>query len=300
MITHSLTPNLIIATGSDFFPSLILFFIHQTKLFPARMPLRRSLSWDSIFLNRRHVVLASTDTPPKKPFPFLKLPSELRAMVYKPLIQDGDLCILRVSKLTNQEAVPLLSKVASLRVNLGRSSKNGDSKVTLPLTAEITLSGTLTLTAPDYIQHIDLRLDMTARVTSTSPIGTGDTNLIASFTGYKITRKSCKITVKFGTLGPIPYSGEKDAYKFIAALTGFMVLTLRLDYTRNGDRADSLSRRLAVSARFQKVSMLWEDYETVSKMLQDTLGPATLDSSVVGHCLKFSPLAYQRSKLLSS
>ena len=270
---------------------LILLLIQNTKLFAARMPLVGKFSRDSTFLERRHVDPRSTKTPTRKQFPFLRLPPELRAMIYKPLIQAGDLRILRTSKLINQEAVPYLSEVAKLRVNLGRSSINGGSKVTLALTAEITLSGALTLIAPYYIQHIELRLDLITR-----PSTRIDTKLIACFTGNKITRKSCKITVKFSLLGPIPYNlDENKTYQVIAALTGFMVLTLRLEYRRDAAYEDSLLRRISVLPLFNTASMLFGYYETVSTFLHDNLGPAILNRSVGGHCLKFSPLVHQRT-----
>lgn len=83
---------------------------------------------------------------------------ELRLMIYEHLIEAGDLGILRISKLVNQEAFPLLSEVAILRVN--EPCPTMLSRVTLALTGSVTLCGLFTLTPPDYIQHLDLRLNM--------------------------------------------------------------------------------------------------------------------------------------------
>lgn len=220
-------------------------------------------------------------------------------MVYRCLIQVGDVRILRASKLINQEAIPHLSQVASLRVNLGRTSNSG-SKVNLPLTAEITLSGALTLIAPDYIQHIDLRLDMTTR--ALCPI---ETTLMTCFTGNKVIRKSCTIIIKFGSLGPLPRNSfENKPYEVIAALTGFDILTVKPEYGRDAAHQETLRRRMGhipgFNARRHATFMLFEYSEKISAMLQGTLGPATLDRSVGEPCLKFSPLAYQKSKLSAS
>ena len=52
-------------------------------------------------------------------FPFLKLPRELRDPVYRHLIRDGHVAILRVSKLVKKEASEFLSTHATLRIKLG-------------------------------------------------------------------------------------------------------------------------------------------------------------------------------------
>lgn len=83
---------------------------------------------------------------------------ELRLMIYEHLIEAGDLGMLRISKLVNQEAFPLLSEVAILRIN--EPCPTMLSRVTLALTGSVTLCGLFTLTPPDYIQHLDLRLNM--------------------------------------------------------------------------------------------------------------------------------------------
>lgn len=223
-------------------------------------------------------------------FSFLKLPTELRAMIYELLIQAGDLSILTVSKLVSKEAVHHLSKVGILRVKLGTLAI---SNVTVALTAKMTLSGVLTLTAPDYIQHLDLGFDIVRR-----PWIGIDTQLIECFSGSQIPRRSCKVTMYFGILGATPYSmKESQTYPVIATLTGFQELTLKLAYRKDATQEASIIKRykeLRV-AYDQDVAryMLLNDYKRISELLSMTLGPARFDDSIKGHHLIFWPRAYK-------
>ena len=223
-------------------------------------------------------------------FPLLKIPPELRALIYELLIQAGDLSILRVSKLVSKEAVHHLSKVGILRVKLGQLTI---SNVTVALTAKMTLSGVLTLTAPDYIQHLDLCFNIVRR-----PWISIDTQLIECFSGSQISRRSCKITILFGLLGATPCSmKESQTYPVIATLTGFKNLTLKLAYRKDANQEASIIKRFGdlQAAYNQDVAryMLLNDYKMISEFLSMTLGPAGFDDSIKGHHLIFWPRAYK-------
>lgn len=226
------------------------------------------------------------DSPPTKAaaktaLSLLHLPAELRAMIYKPLIQAGDLSILRVSKHISQDAVPLLSSVAILRVTIGRKFS---SDVTLPLTATISLSGVLTLTAPNVIQNLNLRIDLAPIVEY--PVNAG---LIQCFGGSQIARGSCHIIMRFGVFGLIPTSAEIfKIYEWIAALTGFKKLTLKLEYFIKDILGDPTSDGLATTQLILQ-KMLLEDCDEISEYLMQTLGPAKVNDTPNGRCLSFLP-----------
>ena len=223
-------------------------------------------------------------------FPLFKLPPELRAMIYEPLIQAGHLSILRVSKLVSHEAVPLLSKVAILRVSIERPNRNS---LALNLNATIMSSGLMTPIAPDYIQHVNLRLNL-ARATR-PPI---DPKLIFCFSGNTITRKSCIITIILGIYASVPNRLERHGtYQAIATLTGFKVLSLQLERERNADHDAFLLRTYGpVTANEVRTAslrqLLSEDYERVSAFLHTTLGPAEFKEDRHVHLLRFWPSQY--------
>lgn len=224
-----------------------------------------------------------TNLSTKNSFPFLKLPPELRTMVYEPLIAAGDLRILTVSNLVNQEAVSLLSKVASLRVKLGRRNL---CPVTLDLTATITLSGALTLMAPDYIQHVNFYLDKTSFAEPPT-----DPKLISWFSGNRITRESCNITITLAIYHSVPHQvGENQICQAIAALTGFKMLVLKLEH----ERVEDTVRKVYGSARAHvfRASLhryLLTGYERLFAFLQTTLGPGQFQRNVDRHFLRFWP-----------
>ena len=224
-------------------------------------------------------------------FPLLKLPPELRAIVFEPLIQNGDLSILRVSKLINQETVSLLSKIAILRINLNRQANR---QITITLTAKITLYGNLTLTAPDYIQNLDICLDMLRR-----PGFPVNTKLIQYFSGKQIARRSCKITILFGILGPVPKPlRENTTYRVIASLTGFKSLTLKLEYYEDEKYEAAMLRRMDPLLITDDPDLthraLLRDYKEVSEFLSLNLGPANLNDGLGEPYLSFEPRAFKR------
>ena len=239
--------------------------------------------------------------PVQKPFPFLMLPPELRGMIYEPLIQAGHLSVLRVSKLLNQETVPYLSKVASLRLNLGNSvysqARDKVQKQILALRVEVTLSDHLTLIAPGYIQNLELRLNMVEENQADYNI---DQRFIECFRGNTIPRKSCKITVKFGALGPIRGPMKwNEAYLAIATLTGFEILTLRLEFVGDARHEATMLRNHGLEPRLHFHGLSREKlrmyYRTVHDFLAVTLGPAEYCIFTAEHCLKFQPSVHQIS-----
>ena len=226
-----------------------------------------------------------------KPFPLLKLPPELRAMIFEPLIQAGDLSILRVSKLINQESVSLLSKVAIFRINNLKRGTNG--RMTVAVAAKITLSGELTLWAPDHIQNIDVCLDMVRR--PTFPV---NTKLLQYFSGNQVPRRSCKITILFGILGAVPKPvGANKTYQVISSLTGFSSLTLKLEYYEDKEYEATMLRRmnplLITDEPYLTYEALLRDYEDISEYLAFFFGHAKLSDRRGEPYLSFKPRAFR-------
>ena len=226
-----------------------------------------------------------------KPFPLLKLPPELRALIFEPLIQAGDLSILRVSKLINQEAVSLLSKGAIFRIN--NLKKGTNDRMTIAVAAKITLSGELTLSAPDYIQNIDVCLDMVRR-----PGFPVNTKLLQYFSGNQVARRSCKITILFGVLGAVPKPvGENKTYQVISSLTGFSFLTLKLEYYEDKEYEAAMLRRmnplLITDEPYLTHKALLRDYKDLSEYLAFFFGHAKLNDSRGEPYLSFKPRAFR-------
>lgn len=206
-------------------------------------------------------------------------------MIYRPLIQAGDIDILCVSKLVSQEAVPLLSSVATLRVILGCPISG---KVTLPLTAKITLSGLFTFAAPNYIQNLDLLIDLVPLAGVSINAG-----LIQCFGGSQIARRSCQITIILGVSGLLPPTlEERKSYKAMADLTGFKTLTLKLEINKDNSIGDPASRRLESTPLITQAILLFA-CDGLSLYLAQTLGPAKVNDSSNGRYLSFQPSDYQ-------
>lgn len=215
---------------------------------------------------------------------FLDLPPEVRAMIYRPLIQAGHISILCVSKLVNHEAIPLLSSVATLRANVGYLVS---SEVTVPLTANITFSGLLTFAAPNYIQNLDLRIDLVPRVRFSINAG-----LIQCFGGSQVARRSCQITITLGVSGfLLPTPEEGKTYDAIADLTGFKTLTLKLEFHKDISTEDPALRRSDTIPFITQAKVL-NAYDYLTWYFAKTLGPAKFEYSSNGRYLSFQPNAY--------
>ena len=223
-------------------------------------------------------------------FPLLELPPELRAIVFELLIQAGDLSILRVSKLISQEAVSLLSKVGILRINLDKQIKR---HMTIALTAKTTLYGELTLAAPDYIQNLDICLNLVP-----GPDIPVNTTLIQYFKGRRIARRSCKITILFGIQGPATNPLEENhPYRVISSLVSFKSLTLKLKYVEDERWEALILRRLDRGLITDDADLTYKalsrDYKRASEFLSFKLGPAKLNDRLGEPYLSFKPRGYK-------
>ena len=231
------------------------------------------------------IVSPPTKCSMRTTFALLNLPPELRIIVYEFLIQAGDLSILSVSKLISREAITLLSKVAILRINLSRPVID---QISLPLSDKVTPSGFFTLLAPDHIQHLDLRLNM---VKDWKP--PVDANFILLFSGNTIARKSCNITIECGLFqlcGELLESYKP--YKMIATLSGFEVLTLRLECCEDFDHDGTVPDKYGLTPEsFESVirNITVRHYEHLLKFLAGQLGRGQFHNVVDGHYLRFWP-----------
>ena len=232
--------------------------------------------------------------------PLLKLPPELRLQIYEPLMAAGDTNILRTNKLIHKEATDVLKSMAILRMNF--SSNRLPSEASFPLTGSLNLTGTLTYHAPADIQRIECHYWVDAD--SEKPHSFDKyTSLIQAFSGKEISRESCAIFLHLRPGGRIPslYTFHSEtAWQAVIDLTGFRTLTFMI--WRDGDtwhrnpfplgtpEADDYpSLNEAVNTHW----LLLKDYETVRAIWKHSLGPAVLDESIKGHCLKFHPSEYQ-------
>ena len=218
-------------------------------------------------------------------FPLLKLPPEVRAIVFEPLIQAGDLSILRVSKLIGQEAAFFVPKLGTFRIDQG---SRGFSRATIAL-AEMTLLRDHTMMAPSHIQNLDIRLDPLGHTWSYIYSA-----LIAYFSGNEIARRSCEITILIGLHGPgVQPPDECAIYRLIASLTGFKTLTLKFKSRKNEDREAEISKSNGclpvTSGQAMLHKKILKSYKEISEFLARTLGPAKLNDSLDEPYLLFKP-----------
>lgn len=264
--------------------------LNSTKLPPPE----NSASSDDDVLNRAEVVprqqgLVSTGISTKKKFCLLKLPPELRVIIYEPLIKIGELSILRVSKLINQEAVSLLSKRAVLRANVGRRYY---TTANLDLTASILYPRYSTLATPDTIQHVNLRIDMVSFAVDF------DLRLINYFGGNAVTRKTCDITIFVNGNAEVPARLENDkTYRAIATLTGFKILLLSFEYERDLEECATIQEKYGLAVVQKGVNWTYRQilkrYEKALAFLTTTLGPAHCQKQIDRHFLGFRPSQYK-------
>ena len=207
-------------------------------------------------------------------------------MIYKPLIEIGELGTLRVSKLVNQNAVPLLSKHAVLRAKVGRRYY---TTANLDLTASILYPRYSTLAFPDTIQHVNLRIDM---VDFGGP--DIDLRLIKHFGGNEFTWESCDITINVNSNAKIASGLENfKIYRAIAALTGFKVLLLKFEYERDQKASDAIQERYRLAmvqmGKDCTYQQILDSYGKVQAFLKTKLGPAHCQKHIDRHFLKFWP-----------
>ena len=242
-------------------------------------------------------------------FPLLQLPPELRLLVYGPLIAAGDLSIMRTSKFIHHEAVNLLKTHAVLRMFLRYADRTSSALV--PLTANVSLEGPLTIYASPVIQRIELHLNQVT--TSFAPFAWDPyeksmgrfepyADLIKSFGGRCVARQSCIIHLELGSYDSIPgkrsFSRDK-AWKAIADLTGFSTLALKVSRKRNPafeHASPSRSRRVRIPVNGLDLYGTPCDYSALGAIMRTTLGPATVCRSPTdGDFLEFHPSDFNPS-----
>lgn len=297
----SLAHNYLYPLSLFHFSTYQIYSIMSTRASPQdsvsgpELPLMEiNASGDDFALDGARTVLQLEKPPsagiPTKKVQFLDLPRELRLMIYQPLIEVGDLSILRVSKLVAREVISLLSKYAVFRVNVGRRYH---PLIHLDLCAGITFSGNPTLTAPDYIQNVNFRIDMVNLVGPDF-----DLKFINYFGGDKIPRKSCIITISLNESAEVPSRLENDeTYRAIANLTGFNVLVLKLECEGNGVAVAAILRRYGLGVvqmgEMSTGRLMVRSYAKILGFLQTTLGPAGYQKGIYQHALVFRPGQYK-------
>lgn len=137
-------------------------------------------------------------------FLLLRLPSELRLMVLKPLIANGDLGIMRTSKLMHREDADLLKRNGVFRVNLGYADRISSTSFQC-----LSLTGQLTNQASPGIQHTEFLFNVNNNIfLAWARPFEGYINLIKAFGGRNITRQSCTISRYIGSAGCVERYGN--------------------------------------------------------------------------------------------
>ena len=241
-------------------------------------------------------------------FPLLQLPPELRLLVYGPLVAAGDLSIMRTSKLIHDEVVNLLKTHAVLRMFLRYPDRTSSALV--PLTATVSLEGSLTVYASPVIQRIELHLNQVTgpfttleRAAYMKSIFRFDAyaDLIKSFGGRDVARQSCIIYLELGSTDATPgkwsFSQEKS-WKAIANLTGFKTLALKISRKRDPAYEHANSSRLrSVRPPDNRLNLYGTiyDYSTLGAIMSTTLGPRTVCMSPTGGAfLEFHPSDFKK------
>ena len=190
-----------------------------------------------------------------------KLPPELRHIIYRHVLANGDATVLRVSKRINEEASEFLFKVGTCYMTIGIPKRPPPWKPDLSIRyARQELL--------QYIQHVSLRVR--SRIGEIEP-SLGDFEFLDLFSGSSIPRKSCTVSIMIhaSTKRPIP----SWILRKIRNMTGFEVVAIRLgmdwiwlDVCRIGNELRSeLDRRMFWAAVFAK------------KWLTPSLGPGNVD-----------------------
>ncbi|CAF9926330.1 MAG: hypothetical protein ALECFALPRED_003419 [Alectoria fallacina] len=230
-------------------------------------------------------------------FPLLQLPPELRLLIYEPLIAAGALSIMRTNKLIHEEVAKVLKKNAVLRMNFGYAGRT--SSASFPLTGSIDLTGALVIHATSLIQHVEVHFKMDAADGRSRHFDVYN-NLIKSFGGRDVVRKSCTIFLDLGLFDCVPYeriSTPQMVWQAITNLTGFKTLALKIRRERDFEFEllclNQWGRLVPQTEDSYPHRSLLKDYGTIREVLEITLGPAVLDKSIQGHLLKFHPTDFE-------
>ena len=224
-----------------------------------------------------------------KHFPLLNLPPELRLLIYEPLIATGDLSVMRTNKLVYEEVAKVMKKNGVLRMNFGYTDRT--SLASFPITGSLDLIGALTIQATPTIQQVEMRFHMGAVHRNYSSFDVY-ANLIKSFGGRCIARRSCTIFLDLGILDWVPNKLDfavGTAWQAVLTLTGFSTLVLKI----RRDEDPRFTRSTAQMKDSFNYSLIMRDYKTVREILETTLGPAVQDKSLRGHYLEFHPSNYK-------
>lgn len=230
-------------------------------------------------------------------FPLLRLPPELRQLIYEPLIVIGDLSVMRINKLVHNEAVNVFSKSAVLRLAFRYSDRKASPW--FPVKGIFHLTGFLELRATSAIQRVELHFNLTLHHLRTGQFNTlrhlrtGQfnkyTNMITCLGGRTVARQWCTIYLDFGgclTLVADPCSPLRGCLKrltewqAITRLIGFNTLNIRIRYDKDLNQEEDEKTWLLACYR-------------LFLTLGTTLGPAVLDMSVDTHCLRFHPRSFK-------
>ena len=198
----------------------------------------------------------------------------MRDIIYRDLIASGNVAILRLNKLINEEASQLLPKHATLRINLGFVNRTNWSELR---------SASVTPVA----QYVDLRIKAGS---DSFPF---DITVLSGLLDKQVVRESCIVTLDYGkSAGPIHY---KILYRYLARLSGFKKLVFKIVI----DRYEPADFQAVISEKsFHEIfhydthllSYHEDSYKELQEYVQASLGPAQVDDSVEGHCLEFHPL----------
>lgn len=226
-------------------------------------------------------------------FPLLRLPTELRLMIYKPLIADGDLKILRTSELVHKEAADVLRRNGILRMNLGYADWDRKFWAPFPLTEGPSLTGKLTLLASPDVQHLELHFNLwNNRFLHWNNTFDYYANLVKAFGGRDIKRQSCRMFLHMGIWGWVPDEAtfaQDPILQAITNLTGFKTFVFKISVEWEHPSRRRFGELLPRTEDDYTHTTLLDDYKTVREVLEVTLAPAILDKSLYDHFLEFHP-----------
>ena len=212
----------------------------------------------------------------KQNISFLQLSRELRDPIYRDSIAAGNVAILRLNKLTNEEASQLVSKHATLRINLGFVDRTNWSELR---SASVT----------PVVQHVDLRINASS---AALPF---DITVISGLLDKQVIRESCIVTLDYGKEGGPNDSIRDTLYTHLTRLGGFkkLVFKIVIDRYEHADFEAVMSEKTFHEAFHYDTHLLGyheDSYMDLQEDLQPSLGAAKVDDSVEGHCLEFHPL----------